>query len=90
MAIRRPKLGTRSRVLKELEQSYASLLDGTNPWDMTDKDLYALRLRTLEIALKAADDSDTLEQLQALKERVDAIAKPRQITSAGRHLRDAG
>jgi len=89
MPARKPKLGTRSAVIKELEVAYDELVTGTD-LDISDKDYCLLRLRYLEAALKAADDSDLLEQLQALKERVDAIAKPRGLPTAGGHLRNAG
>jgi len=89
MPARKPKLGTRSAVIAELETAYNELVTGTE-WDISDKDYCLLRLRYLEAALKAADDSDLLEQLQVLKERVDAIAKPRSLPTVGGHLRNAG
>ena len=90
MAASKRNLRTRNGVFKELEETYFSLTDEPYVWDMLPKDLYMARLRTLELAAKIADDSDMLAQFEALKERVDALAKPRQVPPPGGHLRKAG
>jgi hypothetical protein len=72
---RRTKLNTRAEIIAELERSYEQLRDGVN-WELNDREYWNLRVKILETALKAADDSDVLGQITALEERLDGISKP--------------
>ena len=83
------ELNTTAKVTAALDEAYTDLMTGTE-WDLSDREWWNVRLKLLELAAKRADDSDILQQVRALEDRVDAVAKPRAIPTASKPLRRAG
>ena len=83
------QLNTTAKVTAALDEAYTDLMTGSE-WDLSDREWWTVRLKLLELAAKRADDSDVLQQLRALEDRLDAVAKPRSVPTAGKPLRRAG